>query len=272
MPVIDGKALSLNLRAELKKQVSGMDRPPGLGIVLTGGNPESDRYVRLKKQAVEEIGCQCTVHRLPQANENKLISIIDMLNEDPDIQGILVQLPLPGGLEPAPILKAIRPEKDVDGLTPLNLGLCLSGQQLYTGCGAWAVLYTAQKYLAVQEPRTLLLGSSYDLIKPLAAVLAGRGWEFTVKKETGPAINYKEFDLVVVEQGEPQSLKAEQFRKDSLVIDAGFYWQDGRTVGNVQASTFAEPGTPWLLPVPGGLGPLLITMLLANLVKAGRML
>ncbi|MGE5422459.1 MAG: tetrahydrofolate dehydrogenase/cyclohydrolase catalytic domain-containing protein, partial [Ignavibacteriales bacterium] len=271
MPLIDGKLIAQELKQGIKNEVENMRLKPVLAIIIVGDDQESQRYVRMKQRAIEEIGGLCQTHCLNQANTDKLIDLVEELNDNPDVHGILVQLPLPSGLDTDRILSSICTTKDVDGFSPLNLGLIFTGQQYFTSCAALGVMHVVDKYAAIPSPRVLLVGDSFDVIKPLANLFIGRGCSVTITPALQPWIDMQLFDVVVIENGEPASIEASCFAASALVIDAGFHWIDEKTCGNVRTADFVGEGSPWLLPVPGGLGPLLITMLMWNLVKAGKL-
>lgn len=268
MPIIDGLKLSRSLREGLKGQVEDSKRPPVLAVILVGNDQESQRYVNLKQRAAEEIGARCQVHHLSEATTSEVTALVDRLNQDSSVHGILVQLPLPAGVDEDEVIAAIEVSKDVDGFHPLNLGLGYLGKQLFTSCASEAILNLVDKYIPTARPRFLLVGKSLDLIKPLNSLLVGRECPVTVVPEWQPWIDYSRYEVVVLEKGSPRSVSGSAFAEGSLVIDAGFHWQEGKTCGNAVTADFESDAGPWLLPVPGGLGPLLITMLLSNLVKA----
>jgi len=268
MPIIDGQRLSRSLRDQLKEQVKDLSCPPVLAVILVGSDQESRRYVNLKQRAAEEIGARCQVHHLTEATTGEVIALVHQLNQNPEIHGILVQLPLPSGLDENEVIAAIEVSKDVDGFHPLNLGLGYLGRQVFTSCASAAILNLIDSYIQTPRPRVLLVGNSLDLIKPLNSLLVGRECSVTVVNEIEPWIDMSLYEVVVLEQGTPRSVSGSVFIEGSLVIDAGFHWQEGKTCGNVITEDFESDLRPWLLPVPGGLGPLLITMLLSNLVKA----
>lgn len=268
MPVVDGKEISQELREELQKKVLELGTLPVLDIVLAGADPESQRYVNLKKKAVEEIGGRCNIHQISNPTTEMIEVLIKELSDDPGVHGILVQLPLPEGLDKNRIMSAVRLSKDVDGLHPLNLGLSLTGDQYFTGCGARAVLHVVRQYIKHDPPRVLIVGNSEDLVKSLSAVVLGFGWPLTVLESWQWWIAPNAYDVIVIEKGDPHSFTGQQFARWSLVVDAGFYWKDDKPVGNMVTESFQSEEAAWLLPVPGGIGPLLITKLLANLLYA----
>ncbi|MGE5418128.1 MAG: tetrahydrofolate dehydrogenase/cyclohydrolase catalytic domain-containing protein [Acidobacteriota bacterium] len=268
MPVIDGKAVSQEIREELQKKVLELGRLPVLEIILAGNDPESQRYVEMKKQAVEEIGGRCNIHHISHPNTEMLEALIQKLSDDTKVDGILVQLPLPEDLDKNRIMSAVKPTKDVDGLHPLNLGLSLTGDQYFIGCGARAVLHVAREYIKHDPPRILVVGDSEDLVKSLSAVVLGLGWPLTVLDSWQWWIAANAYDVIVLDKGDPLSFTGQQFARWSLVVDAGFHWKDNKSVGNLVTESFKGEEAAWLLPVPGGIGPLLITMLLSNLLYA----
>ncbi|NLW43850.1 MAG: bifunctional methylenetetrahydrofolate dehydrogenase/methenyltetrahydrofolate cyclohydrolase [Syntrophomonadaceae bacterium] len=268
MPVIDGQKLSRSIRDELKAEVARLNRIPVLAVVLVGTDRESERYVNMKKRAAEEIGGQCRIHHLTEAATDEVVALVNELNRDPEVHGILVQLPLPPGVDQDEVIAAIDVSKDVDGFHPLNLGLGYLGKQVFTSCASAAILHLIDDYVASPRPRVLLVGDSLDLIKPLNSLLIGREYPVTVVGELEPWIDLSLYQVIVLEKGEPRSISSSVFRDGALVIDAGFHWLDGKTCGNAITDDFRSESGPYLLPVPGGLGPLLITMLLSNLVKA----
>ncbi len=268
MPIIDGSGLSRVLREELKNKAKDLKHNPLLAVILVGNDQESERYVKLKKRAVEEIGAQCQVHHLREATTAEVVALVNKLNQDTSVHGVLVQLPLPSGVDQDEVITAIKLSKDVDGFHPTNLGLGYSGQQVFTSCPSQAILDLVDEYIPTPRPRVLLIGDSLDLIKPLTSLFVGRQCPVTVLPEWQPWIDYSLYQVVVLENGSPRSVSGSMFADGSLVIDAGFHYLEGKACGIAVTADFESDVGPWLLPVPGGLGPLLITMLLANLVKA----
>ncbi|MGE5398339.1 MAG: tetrahydrofolate dehydrogenase/cyclohydrolase catalytic domain-containing protein [Chitinophagales bacterium] len=267
MPIIDGQTISRTVRAELKTKIETMPRKPRLSILLCGDNPESRRYVELKRKASEEIGALCDIYHLPQPGMEEVLSLITGLNEDSEVDGILVQLPLPEGLDEEKVLRSIDPTKDVDGFHPFNLGLSVSGTPLYVSCAAKAALQVIDQSFGHAKPSCLLVGESNDLIYPLAILMMKRGGTVTIVPSWEPGVENQVYQVIILEKGEPASFTADKFAPGSLVIDGGFYYVDDRPVGNAKKDTFVESQVS-LLPVPGGLGPMLITMLMQNLVRA----
>ncbi len=268
MPIIDGLKLSRSLRERLKQQVEELEHPPVLAIILVGNDQESQRYVNMKQRAAGEIGAGCQIHHLHEVSTDDVIALVNRLNLDKAVHGILVQLPLPPGIDQDQVIAAIDISKDVDGFHPLNLGLGYLGKQVFTSCASAAILNLIDNYIRTPKPRALLVGKSLDLIKPLNSLLVGRECPVTVVNEMQPWIDLSLYEVVVLEEGTPRSIPGSAFAEGSLVIDAGFHWQGGKTCGNAITEDFEADSRPWLLPVPGGLGPLLITMLLSNLIKA----
>jgi methylenetetrahydrofolate dehydrogenase (NADP+)/methenyltetrahydrofolate cyclohydrolase len=250
--------------------VEDLKHPPVLAIILVGNDQESERYVSMKQRAAGEIGAQCQVHHLNEASTSEVVALVNRLNQDQAIHGILVQLPLPPGVDQDQVIAAIDVSKDVDGFHPLNLGLGYMGKQVFTSCASAAILNLIENYVQTPRPRVLLIGKSLDLIKPLNSLLVGRECPVTVVDEMHPWIDLSLYEVAVLENGTPRSVSGSAFEEGSLVIDAGFHWQEGKSCGNAITEDFEADSRPWLLPVPGGLGPLLITMLLSNLIKAAK--
>ncbi|NLV16478.1 MAG: hypothetical protein GXY50_04615 [Syntrophomonadaceae bacterium] len=268
MPVIDGKLISRNLRESIKAQVQNLAVCPSLHVILIGNDEESLRYVRLKEKAAAEVGAHCQVHHLSSATTQEAIELVEKLNQDPAVHGILVQLPLPAEIDEDLVVATVKPSKDVDGLHPLNLGLSFFGRQEFTSCASRVILMLIDEHIPVTKPRVLMIGDSSDVVKPLGGILIGRGYPVTIVPEWMDGIDCSLYQVVILEKCEPQSFSREMFAAGTLVIDAGFHWLDGKTRGNAVTGTFENQDGTWLLPVPGGLGPLLITMLLDNLVKS----
>lgn len=268
MPLIDGKLLANEIREKLKAENASLERRPVLDIIVAEDDEESLRYVKLKQKAVEEIGGQCHIHPLGQVSTEEVISLIGKLNDDPEVHGILAQLPLPPGIDADRVIGEIKTTKDVDGFNPWNLGLMFTNRQYFSSCAAMGVMYVADKYAAQNPPKVLLIGNSFDVIKPLASLFMAKGCPVTAVPVLEAWIDPSRYDVAVIEAGDPESIDAGIFDAQTLVVDAGFHWIDGKACGNVRKDGFTDEGAPWLLPVPGGLGPLLIAMLLSNLLKA----
>jgi len=271
--VIKGSEMAAIIKGRLQREVEGSYPKPQLAILLVGDDEESHRYVRLKKKAVEEIGGQCLIINLPHgATLLELQKQISELNMDASTHGVLVQLPLPGPLraEQETVLASLNVGKDVDGFHPFNRGKLLGGHPSLVSCAARACLDIITECLDPKGLLAVLVGDSFDLIQPLSLLLMARGCQVWVVPETR---NWEEAaakaDILVVEKGEPLVVKGSHVKPGALVIDAGFHWQEGQVCGNVDHGSVTGKAR-WLVPVPGGIGPLLIAKLLENLVTAYR--
>jgi len=272
MEIIRGNELARAIKQSLLEDNARDGQRPVLAIILVGDDQESLVYVSLKEKAVKEIGGVCRQIVTPvDIAKDKLINIITELNGNGTVDGILLQLPLPEGLQSSveEILSAISPEKDVDGFTPANRGLLSTDSQYFTSCAALGVLYVIRRVFAsLKGKEIVLLGDSFDVVTPLATMLMQAGCRVRLEPEYRPSL-VGGADALVIEKGRPEIVKGEHLAGKVLLIDAGFYWEDGRTLGNVDRDSVKD-NAGWLLPVPGGLGPLLIAMLMNNLCLAAR--
>lgn len=267
MPLIDGRAMADSIRLQIKNEIGKIGIRPVLDIILAGQREDSLRYVNMKKDAVEEVGGFCRIHHLKNPTREEVENLINERNEDLESHGLMIQLPLPEPLS-EDLLGRIVLQKDVDGLNPANLGLALTGRQYFTACGALACLKVLERFGPGVVPSCLLVGDSRDLILPLACALIGKKFPVKVVPEIDFALNLAAYDLIVLENGTPEFFRRPELKDTCILIDAGFYWKDGRLCGNVPKEYYRDEGGPWLLPVPGGIGPLLIAGLLENLVRA----
>jgi len=271
--IVKGSEMASVIKAKLKEEVNDLFPKPQLAILLVGDDEESRRYVRLKEKAVDEIGGQCRAINLPENTTLvELLGQIRELNADPHTHGILVQLPLPGPLatEQETVLSSLSVVKDVDGFHPFNRGKLFSAPPFLVSCAALACMDIITMYRNPRGLLTVLVGDSFDLVQPLALLLMARGSRVCIIPE---AHEWEEVaakaDVLVVEKGRPLMVKADHLKPGALVIDAGFHWEAGRVCGNVDPmSVTGKAG--WLVPVPGGIGPLLIAKLLENLLTAYR--
>ncbi|MEN6348398.1 MAG: bifunctional 5,10-methylenetetrahydrofolate dehydrogenase/5,10-methenyltetrahydrofolate cyclohydrolase [Syntrophomonas sp.] len=272
MKIISGTEISQEIRKNLQEANQRDGISPVLAIILVGDNKEDMIYVGLKEKAVKSIGGQARLVCLPQnVTKPELIANIGSLNQDDTVDGILLQLPLPQHLEKdvEEILSTIRPDKDVDGFSPINRGLLSGNSPSFASCAALGCMEIINRIFPSLEGRkALLAGNSFDLIIPLGILLIKRGCRLTVIPDYDPCL-IKGNDILVIEKGAARIARGEDMEPGMLVIDAGFYWGAGGSCGNVDRK--AVEGTDgYLLPVPGGLGPLLITKLMENLITAAR--
>lgn len=286
--IIDGKLIAQQIRAELKQEVARLQREqgitPGLGVVLVGDDPASASYVTAKETACAEIGIYSDDNRLPaDTAQEALLALVDRLNRDPRIHGILVQLPLPRHLDESAVLRAIDPDKDVDGFHPVNVGRMVLGERAFISCTPHGVIQLLQRSgVALDGAHVVIVGRSNIVGKPLANLLVQKGplGNATVTvchtHTRDLARHTLQADIVVAAAGRPKTITADMIRAGAVVIDVGVNRipdasrKSGfRLVGDVDFDAVKEKAS-LLTPVPGGVGPMTITMLLHNTVESAR--
>ncbi len=268
MELISGSKIAEEIRSDLKLENQRRGITPQLGVILVGDDEESQVYVGLKEKAALSISAQTSIIQRPASiSKEELLALIAEANNDSGIDGLIIQLPLPGPLAfyQDEFLERVEVGKDVDGFNPINRGKLLGGQAQFISCAALACLEVINRY---QPPgkNAVLVGDSFDLILPLAILLIKQGFKVEVIGEY-QAKWVKKADLLVVEKGRAGVVKGPDLREGILVIDAGFYWENSKTLGNVDRDSLLD----WrghLLAVPGGLGPILIAKLMENLCQA----
>lgn len=270
MNLISGKQISDEIRSRLKENNEREGLQPCLAIINVGDDKENLIYIGLKENAVTAMGGQTRLLNLPaDVKKEEILQQIAALNQDEEVDGILFQLPLPPSLQAYQdeFLTAIDPGKDVDGFHPINMGRLLIDQQVFVSCAALACLEVSQRFTdKLAGKKVLLVGDSFDLIKPLALLFMNKGCQVLVVPAYKAAY-MEDVDIAVIEKGGPLFVKAEGIKEGALLIDAGFYYEPSGLYGNVDKEALAEkPGH--LLPVPGGMGPILIAKLLENLCQA----
>jgi len=262
------------VRAEVKQQAEeliGRGVKPGLGVVLVGDDPGSAIYVRNKTKACQEAGIAHFDHHLPASTRpEELLALVHQLNHDPAVDAILVQLPLPPGLDANPILRAIDPAKDADGLHPVNLGRLLMGDPLVVACTPAGILRMLKHVdTPLRGADAVVVGRSNLVGKPVAHLLLAEHCTVTLchsrTRDLGEVV--ARADVVVAAVGHPQLIRGAWIKEGATVIDVGTNRVDGKVVGDVEFSVAAERARA-LSPVPGGVGPMTIAMLLSNTVKA----
>lgn len=284
---IDGQVLAATLRAEtaaaVAQHVSAGGRKPGLAAVLVGDNPASEIYVRNKRKACEEAGMASWLHRLPAAaTQHQLLDLVDRLNTDPAVSGILVQLPLPKHMDEAAIIRAVHPRKDVDCFQPENVGLLAAGHPRFLPCTPFGVQQMlARTGIPTAGKHVVVIGRSNIVGKPLALILmqkpskdfpeAGDATVSVVHSRTHdlPAIT-RQADILIAAVGVARFVKGGMVKPGAAVIDVGINSVEGKLVGDVDAESVA-PVAGWLSPVPKGVGPMTIAMLLHNTLRAAMM-
>ncbi|APE32133.1 bifunctional methylenetetrahydrofolate dehydrogenase/methenyltetrahydrofolate cyclohydrolase [Halomonas aestuarii] len=277
--LIDGKSIAARVRQQVARQVQARreagGRIPGLAVVLVGEDAASAVYVRNKHRACEEAGIRSFKYQLPaDTSQAELESLVDQLNEDPRIDGILVQLPLPEHLDARPILERILPHKDVDGFHPYNLGRLAQRLPLLRPCTPKGVMTLLQlSGLKVRGLDATVVGASNIVGRPMALELMLAGCTTTVCHRFTRNLeeHVRRADLLVVAVGNPGLVKGEWIKPGAIVIDVGINRQeDGRLIGDIDFAPAAERAS-WITPVPGGVGPMTVATLLENTLQAADM-
>lgn len=281
--ILDGKALSESIRAEVAREVERLKAErgitPGLAVALVGEDPASTVYVRNKRNACKAAGMTSLFQRLPaETAEEELLQVVAGWNADPSVHGILVQLPLPRQIREDRVIAAIDPRKDVDGFHPENVGLLTTGRPRFVPCtplGIQAML--TRSGIATRGARAVVLGRSNIVGKPMALLLLqkGPGGDATVTVgHTGtadPAAIAREADILIVAMGQPEKVNADWIKPGAVVIDVGIHRrEDGSLCGDVHFPSVSEVAS-WISPVPGGVGRMTVAMLLQNTLHAARL-
>ena len=283
---IDGKQLAANLRNEIADGVSRLKAEkgvtPGLAVILVGDNPASVSYVTAKEKACREAGMLSREIRLPaETSEAELVSLVESLNGDPAIHGILVQLPVPKHIREKAVIDAIAPEKDVDGFTPVNVGRMMIGEECFLPCTPHGIIKLIEfSGMDIRGKHAVVIGRSNIVGKPVAALLARRETNATVTLcHTGtPDVSHftKDADIVVVAAGHPNTLTGDMLKPGAVVIDVGVNRipddtrpKGFRLVGDADFESCLNVAGA-ITPVPGGVGPMTITMLLWNTLESAR--
>jgi methylenetetrahydrofolate dehydrogenase (NADP+) / methenyltetrahydrofolate cyclohydrolase len=280
---LDGKLLGQVMRGEIAARAASFlqrtGRQPGLAAVLVGDNPASQIYVRNKRKACEQSGLDSSLHHLSsETTQAELLELVDRLNRDPAVHGILVQLPLPRQIQEAAIIRAVSPLKDVDGFGPENLGLLAAGHPRYLPCTPAGIQQLLLRNgISPEGTHVVIVGRSNIVGKPVALILMQKapGANATVtvchSQSRDLANLTRQADILIVAMGKAQFLKADMVRTGAVVIDVGTNrLADGRLVGDVDYEAVKEVASA-LTPVPGGVGPMTITMLLNNTVQAAEL-
>ncbi|RKQ88734.1 bifunctional methylenetetrahydrofolate dehydrogenase/methenyltetrahydrofolate cyclohydrolase FolD [Brockia lithotrophica] len=268
---IDGKRLAEIVRKEVAQEVEALTARgivPHLAVLLVGDDPASEVYVRQKAKAAQEVGIRSTVRHLPaEASEDEVLAEVAALADDEDVDGILVQLPLPRHISEARVLEAIPPEKDVDGFTPVNMGRMLTGVgEYFVPCTPQGVLRILRETgVPLRGKRAAVIGRSNIVGKPTALLLLAEDMTVTVlhSRSERPEEVTREADVLVVAVGRPHLVTRSYVKPGAVVVDVGINrLEDGRLVGDVHPEVEEIAG--WITPVPGGVGPMTVAMLLAN--------
>jgi len=273
--LIDGNLLSKKLRAEIATRsaiLTAKGVRPGLAVIVVGDDPASQVYVRNKVKACEDVGFHSVLERYPaELDEAQLLARIATLNADPSIHGILVQLPLPKHIAADRVLEAIASEKDVDGFHVANAGALMVGAPLFKPCTPYGCMKMLESIeYPLRGARAVVIGASNIVGKPMAMLLLQAGATVTIcnSKTKDLSVHTKEADILVVATGKPKMITGNMIKSGSVVIDVGINrLPDGKLCGDVDFDT-AKYVARWITPVPGGVGPMTITMLLMNTLEA----
>lgn len=270
--IIDGKNLAAAVRAQVAEKVAAFDMKPNLAVVLVGNDEASLIYDRNKQKAAQAMGMDCHIYHLPEdTSEQELLELIAQLNNDVQVHGILVQLPLPPQINSLHVLMQISPEKDVDGFTPQNIGLLQANSPLaMVPATPKGVLYMLKTiYPDLSGKNAVIIGRSNIVGKPMAALLLNQNCTVTiVHSKTNNIENIvRQADIVVAACGKAKKVKADWIKDGAVVIDVGINRVDGHIFGDVDFENVQKKAA-YITPVPGGVGPMTIAMLLANTFEA----
>ncbi|MEQ6387961.1 bifunctional methylenetetrahydrofolate dehydrogenase/methenyltetrahydrofolate cyclohydrolase FolD [Bacillaceae bacterium S4-13-58] len=277
--VIWGNELASKFREEMKLELEGLKKEgiePGLTVVIVGEDPASKSYVKAKSKACEQIGIRSKVIELPaDTTEQELVTIVQSLNKDETVHGILVQLPLPKQIREEVIIETISPEKDVDGFHPTTIGKMLTGQDTFFPCTPFGIVKMVQSQnIPIEGKHVVVVGRSNIVGKPVGQLFLNEN--ATVTYCHSRTKNLKEItrqaDILIVAVGRIHMITAEYVKEGAVVIDVGVNRKDdGKLTGDVDFAS-VEPVASYITPVPKGVGPMTITMLLHNTIKAARLL
>jgi methylenetetrahydrofolate dehydrogenase (NADP+)/methenyltetrahydrofolate cyclohydrolase len=277
--ILDGKSISADIRAAIKSKVDAMSttglRPPGLAVVLVGENPASQVYVRNKRRACAEVGFHSELHELSaDTPEERLLALIDRLNADEAIDGILVQLPLPGHIDEEAVIERILPTKDVDGFHPYNVGRLVLRMPILRPCTPKGVMTMLERTgRRLEGLDAVIIGQSNIVGRPMALELLAARCTITVchSRTRDLAEKVRSADVLVAAVGRPRFVPGDWVKEGALVIDVGINrTEEGKLVGDVDFESVAERAG-WITPVPGGVGPMTIASLLENTLQAAEL-
>ncbi|WP_372808198.1 bifunctional methylenetetrahydrofolate dehydrogenase/methenyltetrahydrofolate cyclohydrolase FolD [Pontiella sp.] len=285
--IIDGKRIAADIRDELKAEVAALKQKgivPGLGVILVGSDPASQSYVSAKEKACENIGIYSDDNRLPaETTQEELLALVERMNKDPKINGILVQLPLPKHIDESAILLAIDPDKDVDGFHPMNVGKMMVGEETFLPCTPHGVLQMLKRSgVETEGAHVVVVGRSNIVGKPVANMLLqkkdGANATVTLCHTRTKDLGYhtRQADIIIAASGWPNTVTADMVKEGAVVIDVGVNRVEDasrergyRLVGDVDFDAVKEKAS-MITPVPGGVGPMTITMLLFNTVISAK--
>ncbi len=278
MTLLDGKALSTKIKANVKIEVETLQQnsiTPGLAVVLVGADAASATYVNMKSKACKEAGIYSIVHEMPNSiSQENILEIIEMMNQNPNIDGILVQLPLPAHIDTTAILEAIKPEKDVDGFHPYNVGRVVAGLDGFIPATPYGVMKLLEEYNIDPKGQNVCVVGASDIVgKPMATLMLNANATVDIchihtKDLKAHTLNA---DIVCVGVGKVNLITADMVKDDVIIIDIGVSrLESGKLVGDVDFEN-VSPKCSYITPSPGGVGPMTIAMLLENTVKSAKL-
>ncbi len=276
--LLNGKALAQQIRESLKERVAQLQAQgitPCLAVMLVGDDPASHTYVRTKARACESVGIRSIVRHYPASvSQQELEAQIDAWNADPAVHGVLIQHPVPAPLDESALLRRLDPRKDVDGITPRSLGALLTGEEAFGACTPLGIITLLDAYgIPIEGKHAVVVGRSVILGKPMALMLLNRNATVTIcHSRTRPLEHYtRQADILVAALGKPEYITGEMIKPGAVVIDAGYNRVEGRTgdVGDVHFESAAKVASA-ITPVPGGVGPMTVAMLLQNTVLSAE--
>ena len=278
MKIIDGKKLAKTTRENLKVEVeelkvNGIN--PKLAVIMVGNNSASQIYVRNKSRACDEVGIEFEEYLLPTTTEqSELLNLIDKLNNQEDINGILLQSPIPDGLDINEAFRKISPEKDVDGFHPVNVGKLVLGQDTFVSCTPYGIMRMFEAYnIDLEGKNAVVIGRSNIVGKPMSHCLLNKNATVTIchSRTKNLAEITKRADILVAAIGKAEFVKADMVKEGVVVIDVGINrTEEGKLKGDVDFENVSKKAS-YITPVPGGVGPMTIAMLMNNVVKAAKM-
>lgn len=270
--LIDCKKIARNITDDLKLKVqsisSKIGRPPCLAVVIVGNDPASKIYVRKKREKCRELGIKSVLHDIEDVTEQQLLELIFSLNNDNGVDAILVQLPLPKNINTDKIIQAISPEKDADGFHPVNLGLLLSGIESVIPCTPKGIIRLLEKAeVEISGKEAVVVGRSNIVGKPISSLLLNRDATVTVchSRTRNLGDKTRNADILIAAVGNPGIIKKDMVKQGAVVIDVGINRENGIIVGDVDPGV--QEKTSLLTPVPGGVGPMTIAMLMENVIE-----
>lgn len=273
--ILDGKKLAKEIRTDLKNRIKDLQSKkeitPGLAVVIVGDDPASQTYVRMKEKACTEAGLYSEIHKLKaDISSNELVAVIDRLNHDNNIHGILVQLPLPKGLDEKKINARIDPLKDVDGFHPFNVGNLFLGDPSFIPCTPKGIIRLLKHYkIPIEGKHVVIVGRSDIVGKPSASLFLKENATISIchSKTKDLSVLTSQADILVTAVGKPNLIYGDMIKKNAIIVDAGTTMVEGKVVGDVNYDNVIDK-VKKITPVPGGVGPMTIAMLLENTMEA----